>query len=109
MKATRDNINEWFKVENLDPVFLFWYPSSTDDRFYDEEHKDAAPEIVAVFDAMRQKLKDNHMDDNKQVLKCIINSCGLVSVYIGWYDGRISLGWGALNRDGAESHPVKFE
>ncbi len=109
MKATIENLTDWFKVKNLDPVSLFWYPSATEGRIYDEERDAADPEIRAVFDAMRQKLIDNQMDDNKQVLECIINSCGLVPVYLGWYDSRISIGWNAANRDGAESHPVDFE
>ena len=104
----------WFTLDNLQPIGLFWYPSSTDLRIFEMDIDDKSDSayhngpIQFVFEEMRRKIKDAGFDQNKMVLKCKVKGFDTY-VYLGWYDSMITLGLSGKNRDGAEIHPIVFK
>lgn len=114
MIATKDNILEWLKVDNLEPLSMFWYPSTVDDIIIEldvnwDEFNELEQRLFDVGSHIRNKIKEARQDGNKQVMEFALINAGLVKVYIGWKDSLIQIGWGGHNRDGGESHPVDFE
>ena len=104
----------WFTLDNLQPIGLFWYPSSTDFRIFEMDVEDSSEAayhngpIQFVFEELRRKIKEVGYDQNKMVLKCKVRGTDSY-VYLGWYDSKITIGLSGKNRDGGEIHPITFK
>ena len=102
MEGSTDDILKWFRVDNLEPVLRYGYPSRVDDEILElnADYPEDRGEAMKVFDELRSNL-GHHLDDNKIVIGYRRKDNNEM-VYVGWKDSLRHIGPRAHNRDGAE-------
>ena len=110
-------IPDWFRVNNTpEPVAVWLYPSSTLFNLFKAPEEDLPDFVKEVFSVVKeQALKSGLFRwDNKVVIQCKlkwnpgeINSTGYI--YLGYYDGQLSLGLGARNKDNTPPQILRYD
>ena len=98
---------DWFWLKNLKPVRIYNYPSSVEYKIFEADLNDQREMdqvnglVLKTFVEVYELLEQARLTDNKIVLECQLK-LGVDTIFLGWKDGKISIGYGCHAYDNQE-------